>query len=144
MSGPFLITPVRALLVDDDEPGRRMMRELLEDEGVQVVGEAGDGVEGVALALELEPDVVLMDLRMPLMDGFEATRLIKESRPVTQVIILTAYQGSLPEKSAEDAGAYAYLVKGCSPKFVKTVLTQARNFKAGMEQLGADRFGGGL
>jgi hypothetical protein len=63
--------------------------------------------------------------------------------PATQVVILTAYEGSLLEKSADDAGAYAYLVKGCSPKFVKAVLTEARNFKAGMEQLGPDRFAGG-
>ncbi|MGH2556165.1 MAG: response regulator, partial [Actinomycetota bacterium] len=79
------------------------------------------------------PDVVLMDLRMPAMGGIEATRLIKEALPTTQVIILTVYEGPLPERSAEEVGAYAYLVKGCSPALIRDVIIQARNYKSGLE-----------
>ena len=85
------------------------------------------------MAQALDPDVVLMDLRMPRLGGFEATRMIKEEHPFTQVIILTAYEGPLPERSAEEAGAYAYLVKGCSVEFIRDVILQAWRYKAGLE-----------
>ena len=121
------------LLVDDDANERRLLRELLEAEGLAVVGEASDGLEGVELTRALDPDVVLMDLRMPRLGGFEATRIIKDGHPFTQVIILTAYEGPLPERSAEEVGAYAYLVKGCSIEFIRDVILQAWHYKAGLE-----------
>ncbi len=124
----------RILVVDDDERERGLLAELLGGEGITVVGQAGDGLEGVELARELEPDIVLMDLRMPGVGGLEATRLIKEALPFTQVIVLTAYEGPLPERSAEDVGAYAYLVKGCSTAFILEVVLKAHLFKAGMER----------
>jgi CheY-like chemotaxis protein len=123
----------RVMLVEDAAGERALMRELLESEGIAVVAEAGDGAEGVQRALQTQPDVVLMDLRMPEMGGIEATRLIKAALPTTQVIILTGYEGPLPERSAEDVGAYAYLVKGCSPKLIHDVILQARNYKIGLE-----------
>ncbi|MDP8956557.1 MAG: response regulator transcription factor [Actinomycetota bacterium] len=122
------------LLVDDDVTERRLLAELLETEGLAVVGQAADGFEGVEQARALEPDVVLMDLRMPGFGGFEATRAIKEELPATQVIILTAYEGPLPERSAEEAGAYAYLVKGCSVEFIRDMIVQAWHYKAGLEE----------
>lgn len=82
-------SPAEVLLVDDNAEDRRRLAVLLQDEGIAVVGEAGDGVEGVALAQDLKPDVILMDLRMPLMDGFEATRRILKVQPLVQVLILT-------------------------------------------------------
>lgn len=126
-------TRPRVLLVDDDIRERGLLAELLQDEGLDIVGEAGDGEAGVALAETLAPDVVLMDLRMPVMNGFEATRRIKVALPNTQVIILTAYEGRLPERSAEDVGAYAYLVKGCSPGLVRDVIFQACKLKIGLQ-----------
>jgi CheY-like chemotaxis protein len=127
------------LLVEDDAKERGLLAQLLEAEGLAVVGEASDGVEGVELARTLEPDVVLMDLRMPRLGGFEATRIIKEELPFTQVIILTAYEGPLPERSAEEIGAYAYLVKGCSVEFICDMIVQAWHFKAGLEERAAKR-----
>lgn len=121
------------LIVEDAESERAVMRDLLEAEGIVVVAEAGDGAEAVDRAIQNRPDVVLMDLRMPAMGGIEATRLIKEALPTTQVIILTVYEGPLPERSAEEVGAYAYLVKGCSPALIRDVIVQARNYKAGLE-----------
>jgi CheY-like chemotaxis protein len=121
------------LIVEDAESERAVMRDLLEAEGIAVVAEAGDGAEAVDRAIQSRPDVVLMDLRMPAMGGIEATRLIKEALPNTQVIILTVYEGPLPERSAEEVGAYAYLVKGCSPGLIRDVILQARNYKTGLE-----------
>lgn len=121
------------LLVDDDARERGLLAELLKSEDLAIVGEASDGREAVELAQALDPDVVLMDLRMPRLGGFEATRMIKEEHPFTQVIILTAYEGPLPERSAEEAGAYAYLVKGCSVEFIRDVILQAWRYKAGLE-----------
>ncbi len=122
------------LLVEDDAKERGLLAELLEGERLAVVGQAADGLEGVELARALEPDVVLMDLRMPRLGGFEATRIIKEELPFTQVIILTAYEGPLPERAAEEVGAYAYLVKGCSIEFIRNMIFQAWHFKAGLEE----------
>jgi CheY-like chemotaxis protein len=122
------------VIVDDDPRERSLMAELLENEGLVVLGEGGDGLEAVELARELNPDVILMDLRMPGLGGFEATRLIKEDLPYTQVIILTAYEGPLPERSAEEVGAYAYLVKGCSVEFIREMTFQAWHYKAGLER----------
>lgn len=132
MVGPDRLAP-SVLIVEDAEAERAAMRDLLEAEGIVVVAEAGDGAEAVERAIQSRPDVVLMDLRMPAMGGIEATRLIKEALPNTQVIILTVYEGPLPERSAEDVGAYAYLVKGCSPALIRDVILQARNYKAGLE-----------
>lgn len=132
MVGPDRFAP-SVLIVEDAEAERAAMRDLLEAEGIVVVAEAGDGAEAVERAIQSRPDVVLMDLRMPAMGGIEATRLIKEALPNTQVIILTVYEGPLPERSAEDVGAYAYLVKGCSPALIRDVILQARNYKAGLE-----------
>jgi CheY-like chemotaxis protein len=136
----------RVLLVEDDQGNRRRIRDLLQSEGVDVVGEASNGAAGVQLAGEARPDVVLMDLRMPVMGGLEATRVIKDRSPLTQVIVLTSYDGPLPAKSAEQAGAYAYLVKGCSGQLMREVIFQAWKYKLGLEseQLEEAQAEGGL
>jgi DNA-binding NarL/FixJ family response regulator len=133
------------LLVDDDEEARALLKELLETEGIEVVGEAGNGAQGVQLARELKPDVVLMDIRMPGTGGLEAARILSESPPFTQVIILTTYDGPLPTRSAQEARVYAYLVKGCPVSLMRDVIVQAWHYNAGIKQRSSEgRSGGAL
>src|SRR5437763_605138 len=100
----------RVVVAEDEVLIRRDLVEMLTEEGYDVVGEAGDGESAVALATELRPDLVIMDIKMPVMDGIEAARLIAEAR-IAPVVILTAFsQRDLVER-ARDAGAMAYLVK---------------------------------
>src|SRR5438034_5768275 len=112
----------RVLLVDDSRETLALLRSVLEDEGIDVVSTAADGLEGSHLADMLTPDVVLMDLRMPGLDGFQATRLIKQRHPWMQVIILTFYDELLPTESPQECGAFAYLVKGCSPRLIRDAI----------------------
>jgi two-component system, NarL family, response regulator LiaR len=105
--------PVTVLIVDDHAVVRRGIRALLEAEGgFEVVGEAGSGGEAVLLAADLAPDVVLMDLVMPEMDGVAATRLVKQESPRSQVIVLTSYHEDEHIYPAIRAGALSYLLKG--------------------------------
>jgi DNA-binding NarL/FixJ family response regulator len=115
----------RALVVDDHDMLREAVVELLVEAGFEVVGEAADGADAVALAKELAPDVVLMDLRMPVLGGLDATRLIKDARPATQVVLLTAFESPALEQQAEEAGCFAFLVKGAPPGTLRLVLHQA-------------------
>jgi two-component system, LytTR family, response regulator AlgR len=101
------------LLVDDEPRQRGQLGAVLADYGVAVLGEAGNGQEGVELACKLRPDVVLMDLRMPQLDGIAATRRLAEVLPSTAVIVLSAYDDPALRREARLAGAAAYLVKGC-------------------------------
>src|SRR4030042_1718990 len=83
---------IRVLIVDDHTIVRKGIRALLaEIEGIEVVGEAADGQEAVAQANTLRPDVILMDLAMPKLDGIEATRQIKTSRPESRILVLTSF-----------------------------------------------------
>jgi len=129
----------RVLVVDDDEGIREALRDLLREEGFEVAGEAGDGEEAVRAAKRLEPDVVLMDLRMPGLGGAEATAMIRKALPATQVVILSAYDDPALNRSADEAGAYAYLVKGCSASLVRDVLLGAYRLKLGLEERSAQQ-----
>jgi DNA-binding NarL/FixJ family response regulator len=119
------VTLPRLLVVDDHEMLREALVELLVQAGFDVVGEAADGADAVALAKQLEPEVVLMDLRMPVLGGLDATRLIKDARPATQVVLLTAFDSPALQQQAEEAGCFAYLVKGGPPGTLRLVLHQA-------------------
>jgi len=133
------LRPVRrpAIMVVDDDPSfREALVGFLEDSGVSVVGSAGDGAEAVDLAATSHPDVILMDLRMPVMGGLEATKRIKEAHPLTQVLFLSAYDDPGLDRSAMDAGAYCYLVKGCAPRLVLDMIQQAWGFSTQSRQEG--------
>ena len=105
--------PITVLIVDDHAVVRRGLRAMLEAEGAfLVVGEAGSGGEAVLLAADLAPDVILMDLVMPEMDGVHATRLVKRQSPRSQVLVLTSYHEDEHIFPAIRAGALSYLLKG--------------------------------
>ncbi len=104
--------PITILIVDDHAVVRRGVRAFLEaQQDFAVVGEAGSGGEAVLLAADLAPDVVLMDLVMPGMDGVQATRLVKQKSPCSQVIVLTSYHEDEHIFPAIRAGALSYLLK---------------------------------
>jgi CheY-like chemotaxis protein len=84
------VDPRRILIADDYEPTRVLLRTLIEHEGMQVVGEAEDGSEAVALALRHEPDVVLLDVKMPRLDGLGAAEIIRASRPRIRLLLHTS------------------------------------------------------
>jgi signal transduction histidine kinase len=106
---------MRVLLVDDHAPVRKGLRQLLElRPDVEVVGEGANGREAVERVEELSPDIVLMDMNMPVMNGAEATRLIKERHPGVQVLALTAFGDMELVSAMVKAGASGYLLKGGS------------------------------
>jgi DNA-binding NarL/FixJ family response regulator len=120
--------PVRLLLVDDQALFREALTTLLgvRDE-VLVVGEAGDGAEALHRAAELAPDVVLMDLRMPVLDGVAATRRLQLEHPEVRVIALTTFDDDEDVFAALRAGAVGYLLKDVSSaRLVEAVVTAAR------------------
>jgi DNA-binding NarL/FixJ family response regulator len=123
----------RVLVVDDDEGIRDALRDLLNEEGMEVVGEAVDGEQALERVREHSPDVVLMDLRMPGVDGVEATKRIRDEWPHIQVIILTAYDDTALNQSADAAGAFAYLIKGSSAGLVRDVIMEAYKLKQGLQ-----------
>ena len=103
-------TPRRVLIAEDEALIRLDLSEMLREEGYEVVGEAGDGQEAVELAESLNPDLVIMDVKMPRRDGIDAAAEIAAKR-IAPIVVLTAFsQRDLVEK-ARDAGAMAYLVK---------------------------------
>ncbi len=106
--------PLRLLLADDHRMLRDGLRRTMVDSGFDVVGEAANGEEAVRLAHERRPDVVLMDVTMPVLDGIEATRLIRSQLEATQVVVLTMHGDSDLMSRALQAGAAGYLVKDCS------------------------------
>jgi NarL family two-component system response regulator YdfI len=110
---------IKVLIVDDHQVVREGLRAILEaSEDLTLIGEAGDGSEGVRLASELQPDVVLMDLRMPGMDGIEAIERIKALHPAIEIVILTTYDDDALIIRGLRAGARGYLLKDVSRKIL--------------------------
>jgi DNA-binding NarL/FixJ family response regulator len=122
---------VRILIADDHRLfAETLMAVLGEDERVDVVGIAEDGQEAVELAAELQPDVVLMDLKMPVIDGFEATRRIRETGLDTQILILTGTDQEIGSEDAAVAGASGYLRKESSVAELKEVFLEVASLAA--------------
>jgi len=108
---------IRVLIVDDHTIVRKGIRALLaEIEGIEVVGEADNGQEAVTQAQTLHPDVILMDLAMPKMDGIEATRQIKTSQPESRILVMTSFAADDKVFPAIKAGALGYLLKESAPE----------------------------
>jgi NarL family two-component system response regulator LiaR len=111
--------PIRVLVVDDHAVVREGLRAFLDlQEGIEVAGDAADGLEAVTLAERLRPDVVLMDLVMPELDGLGAMRLLRERVPAARVIVLTSYLDDDTLMPALRAGAAGYVLKNAEPQEV--------------------------
>jgi NarL family two-component system response regulator LiaR len=107
---------IRILVVDDHIVVRRGLIAMLETEpGMQIVGEAANGAEAVEQARKLVPDVILMDLVMPVMDGIEATRQIKQEMPSVNILVLTSFSTNDKVLPSLNAGAIGYLLKDSTP-----------------------------
>lgn len=126
--------PVRLLIVDDHELVRASLRFLLTGEpDLAVIGESSNGQEALDHCQQLQPDLVLMDLRMPIVDGIMATRLIRQACPATKVLLLTF--SATPEHlaQAEQAGASGYLLKEANQQelvtTIRRILAGERFFK---------------
>lgn len=103
---------IRVVLADDHAEFRRVVREFLKKlPHVEIVGEAADGMQAIEQVERLGPNVVLMDISMPSMNGIEATKIIKERWPATHVLIATTHDSRIYRLQAEDAGADAYVMK---------------------------------
>lgn len=115
---------IRVLIAEDDYLVGEMIRGMLLEMGYVIIGQASDGLEATELTQSLQPDIVLMDIKMPDMDGLQATRLIHERNP-TPVVVLTAYETSELLQEASAAGVGAYLVKPPNPHDMDRAITIA-------------------
>jgi DNA-binding NarL/FixJ family response regulator len=107
-----LESPIRVLIADDHRLFAEALEAILAGEStIEVVGRARNGAEALELALELEPDLVLMDISMPVMDGVEATRRIREARPGASVLMLTGSNTAVDVDRSRGAGAAGYVTK---------------------------------
>lgn len=125
---------VRILIVDDQALFREALAALLEVQPeIEVVGEAGNGEQAVRLAAELRPDVVLMDLRMPVLDGIAATNRLRVEQPEVRVLALTTFDDDADVFAALRAGAVGYLLKDVSSARLVEALVAARNGESALQ-----------
>ena len=122
-----MTNPARILLVDDHELFREGLARLIEAQAdLTVVGQAGDGLEALTLARDLQPDLIIMDINMPICDGLEATRLIRESLSDVRIVILTVHDQDEKLFAAIRAGANGYMLKD----------TNSADFLRGVREIG--------
>ncbi|HEX6268694.1 MAG TPA: response regulator transcription factor [Anaerolineales bacterium] len=127
-------SPIRVLLTDDHAIVRKGVRALLATErDIQVVGEACDGMEAVSQAESLHPDVILMDLVMPKLDGIEATRQITAKMPGTRILVLTSFAADEKVFPAIKAGALGYLLKDSGPEELVWAIHQVYHGEPSLE-----------
>ena len=135
-----MTSPIRVLVVDDHAVVREGLRAFLElQDSIEVVAEAGDGHEAVEQATLLVPDVVLMDLVMPRLDGLEAMRLLRTSLPGTRVIVLTSFLDDAMLLPALRAGAAGYLLKNAQPQEIARAVRAAHAGEALLDPVVAAR-----
>ena len=129
----------RVIIADDESLVRVDLREALTELGYLVVGEVGDGQSAVNMARELDPDVMVMDIKMPGMDGIEAARILTEEK-VAPVVLLTAYSQKDLIERAKEAGVVGYLVKPCRETdltpAIELALARFAEFRALQEEVG--------
>jgi response regulator NasT len=128
---------MRVLIAEDEALIRMDLREMLTEEGHEVVGEARDGAEAIALARALRPDVVFMDVKMPHTDGIEAARVITEEH-IAPVVMVTAFSQQSYVEGAAEAGALAYLVKPFTKRDILPAMTLAVSRFSEMRALEAE------
>jgi DNA-binding NarL/FixJ family response regulator len=127
MKGSVGVSKQRVLIVDDSPQVRQELSTLLPLAGdIEIVGEAADGLEAIRLAPVLQPQVVLMDLEMPTLDGYQATRQIKTICPACRVVALTAYDDPASRNQAAEAGVDVFLVKGASVETLVQAVSERR------------------
>jgi two-component system, NarL family, response regulator YdfI len=126
---PSISSRFRVIVVEDDDALREALCGLLSEEGLEVVGDAADGTSAVSLARDRDPDVVLVDYRMPGMDGIEAVTRMKLAAPHVQAVMLTAYDDEALDLEAQRAEVYCLLVKGCPPSLILDVIARAGTYK---------------
>ncbi|HEY9391759.1 MAG TPA: response regulator [Mycobacteriales bacterium] len=128
------VSTLRVLIAEDEALIRLDLKEMLEEEGYAVVGEAGDGEQAIALAETLRPDLVILDVKMPKLDGIAAAQRIAGER-IAPVVILTAFSQRELVERAREAGAMAYLVKPFQKKDLLPTIEMARTRFAEIVQL---------
>ncbi len=110
--------PPRVLIADDAPAMRAALRGLLEDHDLPVIGEAADGLQAVTMAAQLQPDVVVMDVRMPGLDGLQATTRITGAHPSIRVVVYSVFDSDQTRHAAQQAGAVAFVPKHAPPDHV--------------------------
>lgn len=126
---------VKVVIVDDEPLTRMDLRELLEEQNYKVVGEASDGFDAIEVCKKVRPDLVLMDIEMPLLDGFCAAKILKEEEIVDTIIMLTAYSNKECIKKAKETGVSGYLVKPITERTMIPAIEVALAQSAEMRQL---------
>jgi DNA-binding NarL/FixJ family response regulator len=130
------VPTIRILVVDDHPIFRAGLRALVANEtDMQIVGEASDGAEALTTFRSLLPDITLLDLRMPAMNGIDALRALRKEYPTARVIVLTTYAGDVLAQQALKAGAQAYVLKGL---IRKELLDTIRAVASGLKRISAD------
>jgi CheY-like chemotaxis protein len=117
--------PPRVLIADDAPAMRTALRGLLQDHGLPVIGEAADGLQAVTMAAALQPDVVVMDVRMPGLDGLQATMRITGAHPGIRVVVYSVFDSDQTQQAAQRAGAAAFVPKHAPPDQVSAAVLAA-------------------